>query len=291
MKQFFLFLVAIALPSCMQNPFLSRADAIRELGGGQPLSYAEAIRSDGLWGTFRGELFGSPQSVSFVRFRPGAYTLNVVSAEGPAADSTSTLCLQHEAVAGINGSYFDMQQLTSVTYLKDDGFVVNASTSQEELFRTNGAVLLGNGIIRIDAAGTSPWDGWREVMASGPILLDEGVRAAYTEGISGWEDFYAKRHPRSMIGTDGEGSVWLVVVDGRAEGQATGMSISELTELAHLMGLTDALNLDGGGSSTLWTLSGGVVNHPCDNGKFDADGQRVVPSILALQPVSIGPEK
>lgn len=64
---------------------------------------------------------------------------------------------------------------------------------------------------------------------------------------------------------------------------AAGMTIGELTVLACLIGLTDALNLDGGGSSTLWTLPGGVLNHPCDNKRFDAYGQRRVPNVLALK--------
>ncbi len=50
-----------------------------------------------------------------------------------------------------------------------------------------------------------------------------------------------------------------------------------------MMRLTDALNLRGGGSSTLWALEGGVLNHPCDNHKFDNAGQRRVPNILAVK--------
>jgi exopolysaccharide biosynthesis protein len=50
-----------------------------------------------------------------------------------------------------------------------------------------------------------------------------------------------------------------------------------------MIGLTDALNLDGGGSSTLWTRSAGVLNHPSDNGRFDHFGQRVVPNIIAIR--------
>ena len=52
-----------------------------------------------------------------------------------------------------------------------------------------------------------------------------------------------------------------------------------------VLGGEDALNLDGGGSTTLW-LSGasdnGVVNYPCDNGRFDHAGERKVPNILYI---------
>ena len=55
--------------------------------------------------------------------------------------------------------------------------------------------------------------------------------------------------------------------------------------MIRILGGEDALNLDGGGSTTLW-LSGasddGVVNYPCDNGRFDHAGERKVPNILYI---------
>ena len=68
----------------------------------------------------------------------------------------------------------------------------------------------------------------------------------------------------------------------RAAGEAYGMTIPELTSLCLQLGLTDALNLDGGGSSTLWTHKAGVINNPCDNRRFDHAGQRRVPNALII---------
>ena len=65
-------------------------------------------------------------------------------------------------------------------------------------------------------------------------------------------------------------------------GEADGMTIPELTSLCLQLGLTDALNLDGGGSSTLWTHKAGVINNPCDNRRFDHAGQRRVPNALII---------
>ncbi|MFR7464903.1 MAG: phosphodiester glycosidase family protein [Phocaeicola vulgatus] len=53
-------------------------------------------------------------------------------------------------------------------------------------------------------------------------------------------------------------------VDGRAEGHADGMSIAELAYLLRILKAHCALNLDGGGSTTLW-VNGQVVNRPSDN--------------------------
>ena len=44
-----------------------------------------------------------------------------------------------------------------------------------------------------------------------------------------------------------------------------------------------ALNLDGGGSSTLWTAQEGVLNHPYDNRRFDHEGERGVPNCIVVR--------
>ena len=65
--------------------------------------------------------------------------------------------------------------------------------------------------------------------------------------------------------------------------EARGMSLSELTDLMLSLHCKEAVNLDGGGSTTMW-ISGkpfdGVVNIPCDNKKFDHTGERAVSNIL-----------
>ena len=63
--------------------------------------------------------------------------------------------------------------------------------------------------------------------------------------------FYDNRHPRAAFGTDDEGNAYLVVIDGRFPGQADGATIYETAYICHLLGMTDAINLDGGGSSCM----------------------------------------
>ena len=255
------------------------AEKVFDLRTGDELSVRKAAKADGFYGTLREE----GQFIAFVRYNPDAFQTTVVTAERDQADSTSALCLRYEAFAGINGSYFNMDSLTTVTFIKDDGFVTGATTARET-FRTNGAIVLNPGDIRIEACDTSDVfeQDW-EVIASGPVLVDDGVTATYGEDMPKWKSFYNKRHPRSLVGKDADGGVWLVVVDGRFPGEAEGMTIAELTELAGKLGLVEALNLDGGGSSTIWTLPGGVLNHPCDNGQFDHEGQRIVPNAVIVR--------
>lgn len=103
-----------------------------------------------------------------------------------------------------------------------------------------------------------------QVLGGGPMLLRNGqmlVREDSTNPV---------RHPRTAVGTDATGrELILLVVDGRQPALSVGMTLAELaTELARL-GCTDAMNLDGGGSSTLVLQTNAtarlrVLNSPSD---------------------------
>ena len=74
----------------------------------------------------------------------------------------------------------------------------------------------------------------------------------------------------------------MAVIDGRFKGQGDGATIAETAYIARQLGLTEALNLDGGGSSTLWCEEAGVVNRPSDNRRFDHEGERRVTNCIAV---------
>lgn len=85
--------------------------------------------------------------------------------------------------------------------------------------------------------------------ASGPLLLWQGqpVDTEFADAI-----FQSPRHPRTAVGVDSaKGKVWLLVADGRQPGISEGATLDELKEMLKGLGAVDALNLDGGGSSTL----------------------------------------
>jgi hypothetical protein len=113
--------------------------------------------------------------------------------------------------------------------------------------------------------GTSPadWDAAPSVVG-GVGLLAAGGRLVKDWGPEQARDgFTTERHPRTVIGTARDGRVWLITVDGRNKALSLGMSFAELQILITRVGLVDALNLDGGGSTTM-VVRGAVVNHPSD---------------------------
>lgn len=96
--------------------------------------------------------------------------------------------------------------------------------------------------------------GCETAIGGGPALLRDGNLGNYSGNKT-------DRHPRSAFGWND--SHWFFVeVDGRQSSLSIGMTLPEFSEYLRGLGVKDALNLDGGGSATLW-LFGQVVNSPC----------------------------
>jgi len=101
-----------------------------------------------------------------------------------------------------------------------------------------------------------------QVLGGGPRLVREGKVAVEAEGGSVNGTFASSRHPRTAIGFNGS-KVFLVVADGRRPGVSVGMSLPELAQEMVNLGCTDAMNMDGGGSTILW-IRGEIANKPSD---------------------------
>lgn len=102
-----------------------------------------------------------------------------------------------------------------------------------------------------------------DAVAGAGLLISKGIPVTdwTMERLS--PAFATDRHPRSVIGVDAEGDIWLIAVDGRQSAHSVGMSFAELQRLGLALGLREALNLDGGGSTTL-VVQGRIVNRPSD---------------------------
>jgi hypothetical protein len=74
----------------------------------------------------------------------------------------------------------------------------------------------------------------------------------------------------------------ILVADGRHD-EAMGLTLRELASILHGLGCLNAVNLDGGGSSTLYLRSRGVVNHPSGNWVFDHEGERAVRTVIMIE--------
>lgn len=232
-------------------------------------------------------LYGVAQNVNILEVTPGKKHNRVGLIVNEPQRKTSESANSVDAVGAINGSYYNMKNGKSVCFLKIGPEVIDSTTHFEFGHRVTGAVRLQGGKLALIPWNKSTEKGYSDkqdiVLASGPLMLKDGKECDFSVCDSA---FIYTRHPRSAIGITNQGRILFVTVDGRFPNQAVGMSIPELTYLMKLLGCTTALNLDGGGSTTLWAdlpEGTGVLNMPYDNKKFDHAGERKVANVLYIK--------
>lgn len=224
-------------------------------------------------------LYGGPQYVSIVEIKPSRKARAGIGTSRQ-MKPLSVLAKERKATAAINGSYYNMSKGNSVTFLKIDRAVADSTTEAEFKIRVTGAIAVRKGKLRILPWSRSIERGYKKkkgtVLASGPLLLLNSHNADWSKCD---QDFIETKHPRSAIAITKDKRVLLITVDGRSPGNAIGMNIPELAHLMKALGGKTALNLDGGGSTTLY-LDGNILNHPCDNRQFDHEGERHIPNMI-----------
>jgi hypothetical protein len=123
----------------------------------------------------------------------------------------------------------------------------------------------------------SQGDGETEALGGFPLLLRDGLRVGDLE-VEERPSFAAERHPRTAVGFDlDEKVLWVLVVDGRQPDYSAGMTLPEIATLMEALGVEEAINLDGGGSSVM-VVDGITVSRPSD-----AEGERPVVNALGIR--------
>ena len=257
------------------------------LSGG---SWSEETVADGITlrrAAFAGNLFGANQYLCILEVAPGA-RFDIVPSAADTLELTSVLAERTESVAAVNGSFFNMRPpYGSVNYLRVDDTEVAPNAIAAGRYpgsgrntRQTGAVATFRGeLFVVKADDLRSWERYiaaEDVLTAGPMLLAGGVPEAVVS-----DSFNNTRHPRTAVGRRADGTVLLVVADGRSE-HAAGLSMEELQQVMTALACTDALNLDGGGSTAM-VVRGEVVNHPSDNKQFDALGERIVANAICVK--------
>ena len=140
---------------------------------------------------------------------------------------------------------------------------------------------IGDGVrLRIHLAGEdgASWDEAWQAIGGGPRLLRRG-EVCLTESPEGFRpDVVKGKAPRSAVGVTADGQLLLAAVDGRQLASA-GMTLAEWAAWLRAQGAVEAINLDGGGSTTLW-MRQVVANSPSEG------TQRLVANalLIALDP-------
>ncbi len=203
--------------------------------------------------------------------------------EGRVAVSEMAKRVEPGVIAAVNGDFFTPEDLPL-------GIEVSEGTLRGRTSRPVFAWRPGH----LPWVGPVEWDGdsihlgsWTtsqerpapdiQVVAGFPSLLADGQPVGDLQQ-EDRPEFASERHPRTAIGFDPTGvRIWIAVVDGRREGVSEGMSLPELADLFRALGVRNAINLDGGGSSVM------VIRHEPVSRPSDPAGQRPVVNALVLR--------
>ncbi len=243
------------------------------------------------------ELFDANQSINILeislttkKVKFGFATVDSIKSDPQIKRSlqkTSKIAADLGAIAAVNAGFFDMKNGGAVDFLKINGTVVDttrlSNVTRLPFHSISGVVIENNKVSIIKGEQTAGWEKkltQANVLLTGPLLMYNGVAEELAKTA-----FNDNRHPRTCACVTNDRKLLLVTVDGRSA-ESFGMTLAELTTLAKALNCKDAINFDGGGSTTMYIKGqpeSGVVNYPSDNKLFDHAGERPVSNIFYIK--------
>lgn len=187
-------------------------------------------------------------------------------------DTTSDIASENNAILAINGDYYGARQSGYV--IRNGNLYRNSSGNRDAL------AIMKNGEFKFVTEGETSAEtllenGSLQVFSFGPVLLQDGsISVTENEEVG----MAMASNPRTAIGYLGKNHYVFVVSDGRTS-ESAGLSLYELASFMKSLGVSDAYNLDGGGSSTM-VFKGEVINTPTTNGH--SSEERAVSDILYI---------
>ncbi len=176
-------------------------------------------------------------------------------------EDTSEIASSNNAIFAINGDYYGF---------RNDGVIIRNGTVYRDDPVRDAMALFGDGTMQTyNEEEVSSSDllaqGAANTLSFGPILIQDGKIASDFSNVKIDTNFgnrsIQNANPRTAVGMIAPNHYVFVVVDGRSEGYSRGMTLTELANVMSDLGATEAYNLDGGGSSTMYFM-GRVVNNP-----------------------------
>ncbi|UOQ60803.1 phosphodiester glycosidase family protein [Leucobacter rhizosphaerae] len=180
--------------------------------------------------------------------------------------TTSEMAEANDAVFAVNGDYYGF---------RSTGIVIRNGVAYRDEPAREGLAMYTDGRVEVyDETSTSADElvaaGVWNTLSFGPAIVEDGQAVDGIEDVEIDTNFgnhsIQGQQPRTAIGVIDENHLVFVVVDGRDPGTSRGATLTELADIMLELGAETAYNLDGGGSSTLYS-DGGVVNRPSNGGE------------------------
>ena len=177
-----------------------------------------------------------------------------------------------------------VHDLQGSTEIPLDGFVISAVGKSRDWLkahiRKGSRVSFDWQLDSIEPGADPAWKRAYSMLGAGPQLIKAGKIAITDQQEKMVAGFATTHHPRTAIAKLKSGKLLLVTVDGREFGVSAGMSLQMLSELLLEFDAVEAINLDGGGSTTM-VIRNKVVNKPSDQ-----TGERPVSDAILVFPKS-----
>jgi exopolysaccharide biosynthesis protein len=178
---------------------------------------------------------------------------------------TSEIAEYYDAIFAVNGDYYGF---------RDTGIVIRNGVIYRDDGARIGLAIYADGTMEVYDETTTTADellaaGVWNTMSFGPALVDDGEIVDGIEDVEVDTNFgnhsIQGEQPRTGLGMIDENHFVFVVVDGRSPGYSDGVTMTEFAEIFVDLGATEAYNLDGGGSATMY-FNGELVNNPLGEG-------------------------
>jgi exopolysaccharide biosynthesis protein len=234
-------------------------------------------------------LFNAPQNINIIRLDLRDTTFKIsIAYNDSLLEMVSDFGKAHNAIAAVNGNFFNTHIGGSVCFLKINGQIINRT--HEELNGTlylpwldTAALAINSNNVRIITRPATGWaqnhDDFSTIISAGPLLL-WNKKIVQQQA----HRFNITRYCRTGIGLTKNHHLLIITVDGQAK-ESAGVTTPEFAKLFKALKCVSAINLDGGGSTTMWVKGepeNGVISHPTDNKKYDHLGERKVANAILI---------
>ncbi len=191
-----------------------------------------------------------------------------------AGKATDTLTYRHSFGSAIG---ITKNRTADVAWLYTDSSDRYAYASQQVIpsFKDSLAKLT-----RKEMLGHGNFKKWKvqTAVGGGPVLIQQGeISIANNEELKFAGKAINDKHPRTAMGYTADGKLILMVIEGRFPGKAEGATLTQEAQMLKQVGCIEALNLDGGGSSSL------LINGKPTITPTDKEGQRPVPAVFIIR--------
>jgi hypothetical protein len=210
----------------------------------------------------------------------------------PVPERLDVWCAAHEVDEAVIGGFFLRDPYRPLGDLWIDGRTVPHEAIAEPYGSRRACVVASDDRVRLLGRDEAPAAATGDLVHAGPLLVRDGAvvfdprhdREGFSAGAGQFDsDITEGRHPRAALGIS-EDAIVAVACDGRRSRVDDGLTMSELADVLVELGAVDAINLDGGGSTTL-VHRRHLLNRPYSTQDQPAPESRPIVSALLLEGV------